>query len=83
MSNSASAVAAFCMTGQSESLPITTDTNGLTAGEIKLDTRDGPIPAYRAVPEKNGKYPVVLVVQEIWFIPFQERRAQMAQQLLH
>ena len=45
---------------------ITTDTNGLTAGEIKLDTRDGPIPAYRAVPEKNGKYPVVLVVQEIF-----------------
>ncbi|NBR29274.1 MAG: dienelactone hydrolase family protein [Betaproteobacteria bacterium] len=45
---------------------ITTDTNGLTAGEVKLDTRDGPIPAYRAVPEKNGKYPVVLVVQEIF-----------------
>ena len=32
---------------------ITTDTNGLTAGEVKIDTRDGPIPAYRAVPEKN------------------------------
>ena len=45
---------------------ITTDTNGLTAGEVKLETRDGPIPAYRAVPEKNGKFPVVLVVQEIF-----------------
>jgi carboxymethylenebutenolidase len=45
---------------------ITTDTAGLTAGEVKLDTRDGPIPAYRAVPEKSGKYPVVLVVQEIF-----------------
>jgi len=44
---------------------ITTDTAGLTAGEVKLDTRDGPIPAYRAVPEKAGKYPVVLVVQEM------------------
>ena len=45
---------------------ITTDTNGLTAGEVKLETRDGPIPAYRAVPEKNGKFPVILVVQEIF-----------------
>ena len=45
---------------------ITTDTQGLTAGEVKLDTRDGPVPAYRALPEKNGKYPVVLVVPEIF-----------------
>jgi carboxymethylenebutenolidase len=45
---------------------ITTDSNGLTAGEVKIDTRDGPIPAYRAVPEKSGKYPLVLVVQEIF-----------------
>ena len=45
---------------------ITTDTQGLTAGEVKIDTRDGPVPAYRALPEKNGKYPLVLVVQEIF-----------------
>ncbi len=45
---------------------ITTDTQGLTAGEVKIETRDGPIPAYRALPEKDGKYPVVLVVQEIF-----------------
>ena len=26
---------------------ITTDTQGLVAGEVKIDTRDGPVPAYR------------------------------------
>jgi carboxymethylenebutenolidase len=45
---------------------ITTDTQGLIAGEVKIDTRDGPVPGYRALPAKDGKHPVVLVVQEIF-----------------
>ena len=45
---------------------ITTDTQGLIAGEVKIDTRDGPVPAYRALPSKDGKHPVVLVIQEIF-----------------
>src|SRR3972149_1985590 len=45
---------------------ITTDTQGLVAGEVKIDTRDGPVPAYRALPSKHGKHPIVLVVQEIF-----------------
>ncbi len=45
---------------------ITTDDKGLTAGEVKIATRSGPVPAYRAMPEKGGKFPVVLVVQEIF-----------------
>ena len=45
---------------------ITTDTQGLVAGEVKIDTRDGPVPAYRALPSKDGKHPIVLVVQEIF-----------------
>jgi carboxymethylenebutenolidase len=45
---------------------ITTDATGLTAGEVKIPLKDGPIPAYRAVPEKGGPFPVVLVVQEIF-----------------
>jgi carboxymethylenebutenolidase len=48
------------------STTITTDTQGLVAGEVKIPTRDGPVPAYRAMPEKGGKLPVVLVVQEIF-----------------
>ena len=45
---------------------ITTDTNGLEAGEVKIPVTDGEIPAYRALPEKGGPFPVVLVVQEIF-----------------
>jgi carboxymethylenebutenolidase len=46
--------------------PITTDTKGLTAGEVKIPVKDGTIPAYRAAPEKGGPFPTVLVVQEIF-----------------
>jgi carboxymethylenebutenolidase len=45
---------------------ITTDTNGLTAGEVKIPVKDGEIPAYRAAPAKGKDFPVVLVVQEIF-----------------
>ncbi|MBN9121134.1 MAG: dienelactone hydrolase family protein [Planctomycetes bacterium] len=46
--------------------PITTDTKGLTAGEVKVPVKDGTVPAYRAAPEKGGPFPTVLVVQEIF-----------------
>ena len=45
---------------------ITTDTNGLVAGEVKIAVKDGEIPAYRALPAKGKNFPVVLVVQEIF-----------------
>jgi carboxymethylenebutenolidase len=45
---------------------IQTDTTGLTAGEVKIPTADGQIPAYRACPAKGRAFPVVLVVQEIF-----------------
>ena len=45
---------------------ITTDTTGLTAGEVKVPVKDGTVPAYRAAPEKGGPFPTVLVVQEIF-----------------
>lgn len=45
---------------------ITTDANGLVAGEVKIPVSDGEIPAYRAMPEKGKSFPVVLVVQEIF-----------------
>lgn len=45
---------------------ITTDTTGLIAGEVKIPTADGQIPAYRAMPATGGPFPVVLVVQEIF-----------------
>jgi carboxymethylenebutenolidase len=45
---------------------ITTDTTGLIAGEVKIPTKDGEVPAYRAMPAKGKNFPVVLVVQEIF-----------------
>ncbi len=46
---------------------IKTDSNGLVAGEVKIPVADGEIPAYRAMPDKkNKKFPVVLVVHEIF-----------------
>ena len=45
---------------------ITTSSDGLTAGEVKIPVADGEIPAYRAMPAKGGPFPVVLVVQEIF-----------------
>jgi carboxymethylenebutenolidase len=45
---------------------ITTDTNGLTADEVKIPVADGEIPAYRAMPAKGKAFPTVLVVQEIF-----------------
>ncbi|HZL90080.1 MAG TPA: dienelactone hydrolase family protein [Pirellulaceae bacterium] len=45
---------------------ITTDSEGLTAGEVKIPVKDGEIPAYRAMPAKGESFPTVLVVQEIF-----------------
>ena len=45
---------------------ITTDTNGLIAGEVKVFVSGGEIPAYRAMPAKGKNFPTVLVVQEIF-----------------
>jgi carboxymethylenebutenolidase len=45
---------------------ITTDSEGLTAGEVKIPVKDGEIPAYRAMPAKGGPFPTVVVIQEIF-----------------
>ena len=45
---------------------ITTDSDGITAGEVKVPVADGEVPAYRAMPAQGGPFPTVLVVQEIF-----------------
>lgn len=45
---------------------ITTDSEGLVQGEVKIPVKDGSMPAYRARPDKKGPFPVILVVQEIF-----------------
>ena len=48
------------------STTIATDDRGLTAGEVGVPTMTGTVPAYRAMPDRSGKFPVMLVVQEIF-----------------
>jgi carboxymethylenebutenolidase len=48
------------------STTITTDAAGLVAGEVQIQTMTGPVPAYRAHPDRSGSFPLVLVVQEIF-----------------
>ena len=57
------AAAALPVTAQTV---ITTSTEGLVAGEVKVPTKDGDMVAYRAMPDKGTGFPVVLVVQEIF-----------------
>ena len=45
---------------------ITTDSNGLVAGEVKIPVQGGEIPAYRAMPATGGPFPTILVVHEIF-----------------
>src|ERR1700734_2177628 len=45
---------------------ITTDSNGLVAGEVKVPVEGGEIPAYRAMPARGGPFPTILVVHEFF-----------------
>src|SRR5450755_4446398 len=46
---------------------ITTDTTGLTAGEVAIPAADNfEMPAYLARPDRGNSHPVVLVIQEIF-----------------
>lgn len=45
---------------------ITTDSTNLIAGEVKIPVSDGEIPAYRAMPDKKGAFPTVIVIHEIF-----------------
>jgi carboxymethylenebutenolidase len=45
---------------------IHTDATGLEAGEVNVPVKDGTIPAYRAMPDKGGPFPTVLVIQEVF-----------------
>jgi carboxymethylenebutenolidase len=49
-----------------EAQTITTDTNGLDAGEAKIPTSDGELPAYYARPAKGTHFPIVIVNEEIF-----------------
>jgi carboxymethylenebutenolidase len=45
---------------------ITTSTEGLIAGEVKVPVNDGEIPAYRAMPAAGSSFPTILVIEEVF-----------------
>ena len=45
---------------------IRTDAQGLVAQDLKLKSGGDTIPAYEARPAASGKYPVLVVISEIW-----------------
>ena len=45
---------------------ITTSIDGLVAGEVKVPTADGEMPAYRAMPDGAGPFPTMVVIEEIF-----------------
>lgn len=45
---------------------ITTDSNGLTVGEVKIPVKEGSIPGYRAMPDAGGPFATILVVHEVF-----------------
>ena len=49
-----------------EAQAIATDSEGIEAGEVGIPTGDGPMPGYRAMPQGEGPFPIVLVIEEIF-----------------
>jgi len=45
---------------------ITTSTDGLVAGEVKIPAGGVDLPAYRAMPAQGGPFPTVLVIHEVF-----------------
>ena len=45
---------------------IATSAEGLEAGEVRVDAGDAEIPAYRARPAGGGRFPLLMVVHEIF-----------------
>ncbi len=67
MSASAAVTAGYTLAaGPVRADVITTDTNGLTAGEAKIKVADGEMPGYFARPSGVKDPPVVLVAMEIF-----------------
>lgn len=53
-------------TARVEAQVITTDSQGIVAGEVKVPVADGDLPGYFAKPEGAGPFPIVLVNEEVF-----------------
>ncbi|HUZ62712.1 MAG TPA: dienelactone hydrolase family protein [Acetobacteraceae bacterium] len=60
-------IAGFTLaTARAEAQAIHTDSTGLADGEIRIDTPHGQIPGYHARPAGTGKYPIIVLAEEIF-----------------
>lgn len=67
MTASAAAAAGYTLAaGPVRAEVIKTDTDGLTAGDVKIPVADGKMPGYRAAPASVAHPPVVIVAMEIF-----------------
>jgi len=55
-------------TSRVEAQVITTDSEGIIAGEVMIQTADGFLPGYFAKPEGFGTFPIVIVNEEVFGI---------------
>ena len=60
------ASAALAVSAPASAQLITTDTNGIEAGDVSIPVANGQLRGYRAMPLTNGPFPVVLVAAEIF-----------------
>ncbi len=60
------ASAALALSQPASAQQITTDTVGLDADDVSIPTATGNLRGYRAMPAKDGPFPVVLVAAEIF-----------------
>jgi carboxymethylenebutenolidase len=60
------ASAALAVSSPSAAQLITTDTEGIVGDDVTIPTPTGDLRGYRAMPDKGGPFPVVLVAAEIF-----------------
>jgi len=60
------ATAALAVSSPVSAQMITTDANGLVAGDVTMPVKDGTLPAYRAMPASGGPFATVLIAPEIF-----------------
>ena len=60
------ASAALAASNPASAQLITTDTDGLVAGDIMIPVKDGQIRGYYAMPANGGPFPVILVAAEVF-----------------
>lgn len=53
-------------TGGAAASAIHTDETGLLSGQVHVPVSDGSLPAYRAVPAGPLRYPIIIVIEEIF-----------------